>query len=58
MATQEKTSPKIASDAARIVRMGDGQLIAFATRFPARLRSVAASALTQTPDRPDRERPE
>jgi hypothetical protein len=48
----ETTSKDVASMAARIVGMSDALIRGLALRDPGAFRSVAASALTQAPDRP------
>lgn len=51
----EKTSPEVAAIAARVVKMTDNELAAFAMVEPSSLRSMAGSVLTQAPDREDRQ---
>lgn len=43
----EKTSPEIASHAARVLKMDDAQVLTLAMQNPELLRRIAASALTQ-----------
>lgn len=44
---QEFTSAEVAGNAARIMKMTDSQLVAYAVHSAPEIRSVAASALTQ-----------
>lgn len=51
MPDNEHTSSSIASKASAVMLMSDGELVNLATKDPALLRSIAASVLTQAPDR-------
>lgn len=51
MAENEKTSEAIGKDGAFVAKLSDAQLVTFAIRYPKRLRSIAASAWTQMPDK-------
>lgn len=52
MAENERTQPDIASEAARILAMSDEEIADLARCNPGTIRSVVASALTQTRDQP------
>lgn len=54
----EHTSPNIASKASAVMLMSDDELVNLATKDPAPLRSIAASVLTQAPDREPHLRPD
>lgn len=47
----EHTSPKIASVASRLMRMSDDEVIQYIVDHPGAVQKVAASALTQAPDK-------
>jgi hypothetical protein len=55
MATNEHTSTPIAQEAARILAMSDAEIMTLALAHPKIIRAIAASALTQAPNRDDRE---
>jgi hypothetical protein len=52
--TDEHTSPGIASEAAKVIGMSDVEVAALALVRPDLIRSLAASALTQTRDHDDK----
>lgn len=51
MADNEKTSPKVASMASQVAKMNDNEIVKLAVENPKAIRSIAASAWTQAPDR-------